>query len=52
MIQSMMIDVMDLAMNGDSYRLKQSAGRRRAGTAVAADQSQAIVETADRPGSI
>lgn len=35
-----------LAMNGDSYRLKQSAGRRRAATSTnAAEQNQAIAET-------
>ena len=39
-----------LTMNGDSYRLKQSAGRRRADTTVdAAEQNQATSETADRP---
>ncbi len=31
-----------LAINGDSYRLKQSAGRRRA--AAAAEQTQATTE--------
>ena len=34
-----------LAMNGDSYRLKQSAGRRRACTA--AEQNQATPDNAD-----
>ena len=35
-----------LTMNGDSYRLKQSAGRRRAATSTnAAEQNQAIAET-------
>lgn len=34
-----------LGMNGDSYRLKQSAGRRRAGKAIAAEKNQAIAET-------
>jgi hypothetical protein len=35
-----------LTMNGDSYRLKQSAGRRRAATSTnAAGQNQAIAET-------
>ncbi len=34
-----------LAMNGDSYRLKQSAGRRR--TTIRAEQNQATPETAD-----
>ncbi|WP_346363681.1 ATP-binding protein [Bosea sp. (in: a-proteobacteria)] len=34
-----------LAMNGDSYRLKQSAGRRR--TTVAAEQNQATIEHVD-----
>ena len=33
-------------MNGDSYRLKQSSGRRRAATARA-KQNQATVETVD-----
>jgi hypothetical protein len=38
-----------LTMNGDSYRLKQSAGRRRAAaTAVAAEQNQATAETRER----
>ncbi len=37
-----------LTMNGDSYRLKQSAGRRRAGAAVErAEQNQATKETVD-----
>ena len=37
-------------MNGDSYRLKQSAGRRRAATvADAAEQKQATAETVDQP---
>ena len=35
-----------LAMNGDSYRLKQSAGRRRASTARA-EQNQATAEIVD-----
>jgi len=35
-----------LTMNGDSYRLKQSSGRRRAATARA-KQNQATVETVD-----
>ena len=34
-----------LAMNGDSYRLRQSAGRRRA--TAAAEETQAAVENAD-----
>jgi len=34
-----------LAMNGDSYRLKQSTGRRR--TTIRAEQNQATPETAD-----
>ncbi len=35
-----------LTMNGDSYRLKQSTGRRRATTSTnAAEQNQAIAET-------
>ena len=34
-----------LTMNGDSYRLKQSAGRRRAATR--AEQNQATGETID-----
>ena len=39
-----------LTMNGDSYRLKQSAGRRRAATvADAAEQKQATAETVDQP---
>ena len=41
-----------LTMNGDSYRLKQSAGRRRAATSTnAAEQNQAIAET-DNQGDI
>ena len=37
-----------LTMNGDSYRLKQSAGRRRAATPAArAEQNQATAETVD-----
>ncbi len=37
-----------LTMNGDSYRLKQSAGRRRAATAAdRAEQNQATAETVD-----
>lgn len=39
-----------LTMNGDSYRLKQSAGRRRA-AAARAEQNQATAETVD-PGEI
>ena len=39
-----------LTMNGDSYRLKQSAGRRRAGAAERAEQNQATTETVD-PGT-
>ena len=35
-----------LTMNGDSYRLKQSAGRRRA-AAARAEQNQATAETVD-----
>lgn len=35
-----------LTMNGDSYRLKQSAGQRRA-AAARAEQNQATVETVD-----
>lgn len=35
-----------LTMNGDSYRLKQSAGRRR-DAAERAEQNQATIETAD-----
>ena len=35
-----------LTMNGDSYRLKQSAGRRRA-TAARAEQNQATAQTVD-----
>ena len=35
-----------LTMNGDSYRLKQSAGRRRA-AAARAEQNQATTETVD-----
>ena len=34
-----------LTMNGDSYRLRQSAGRRRA--AARAEQNQAIAEIVD-----
>ena len=34
-----------LAMNGDSYRLKQSAGRR--GATAAAEQNQATAEHVD-----
>jgi len=34
-----------LAMNGDSYRLKQSTGRRR--TTPRAEQNQATSETVD-----
>jgi DNA replication protein DnaC len=34
-----------LAMNGDSYRLKQSTGRRR--TTARAEQNQAAAERAD-----
>ena len=34
-----------LTMNGDSYRLKESAGRRRA--AARAEQNQATTEIAD-----
>jgi DNA replication protein DnaC len=42
-----------LTMNGDSYRLKQSAGRRRAAaTTVAAEQNQATAETGDQPGTV
>ena len=36
-----------LTMNGDSYRLKQSAGRRRAAAAEGAEQNQATTETVD-----
>jgi len=36
-----------LTMNGDSYRLKQSAGRRRAAATDAAVQNQATPETVD-----
>ncbi|MBA3326401.1 MAG: ATP-binding protein [Rhodobacteraceae bacterium] len=36
-----------LTMNGDSYRLKQSSGRRRAAAAARAEQDQATVETVD-----
>ena len=37
-----------LEMNGESYRLKQSAGRRRAATSTnAAEQNQATAETVD-----
>ena len=35
-----------LTMNGDSYRLKQSAGQRRA-AAARAEQNQATTETVD-----
>ncbi|CKY90250.1 Uncharacterised protein [Mycobacterium tuberculosis] len=35
-------------MNGDSYRLKQSTGRRQAATIDAAKQNQATVETGDQ----
>jgi DNA replication protein DnaC len=42
-----------LTMNGDSYRLKQSAGRRRAAaTADAAEQNQPTAETGDQPGTV
>ena len=34
-------------MNGDSYRLKQSSGRRRADAAERAEQNQATSETVD-----
>ena len=37
-----------LTMNGDSYRLKQSTGRRQAATIDAAKQNQATVETGDQ----
>lgn len=37
--------VSSLAMNGDSYRLKQSTGRRRA--IAAAEQNQATADKAD-----
>ena len=37
-----------LTMNGDSYRLKQSAGRRRAD---AAEQNQATADAADQSGA-
>ena len=37
-----------LTRNGDSYRLKQSTGRR---PAPAAEQNQTTPETADQPGS-
>ena len=36
-----------LTMNGDSYRLKQSAGRRRAAAVERAEQNQATVEAPD-----
>ena len=36
-----------LTMNGDSYRLKQSVGRRRAATTDRAEQNQATTETVD-----
>jgi hypothetical protein len=37
-----------LTMNGDSYRLKQSAGRRRAATSAdGAEQNQATAEIID-----
>lgn len=39
-----------LTMNGDSYRLKQSAGRRRAATV--AEQNQATAETGDQPDTL
>jgi DNA replication protein DnaC len=39
-----------LTMNGDSYRLKQSSGRRRADAAERAEQNQATSETVD-PGT-
>lgn len=42
-----------LTMNGDSYRLKQSGGRRRTAVeTVAAEQNQTIVETGDQPGTV
>jgi DNA replication protein DnaC len=42
-----------LTMNGDSYRLKQSARRRRAAATVgAAEQNQTIVEAGDQPDSV
>jgi DNA replication protein DnaC len=42
-----------LTMNGDSYRLKQSAGRRRAAaTVAAAEQNQATAETGNQPGTV
>jgi DNA replication protein DnaC len=42
-----------LSMNGDSYRLKQSAGRRRAAATVdAAEQNQATAEMGDQPGTV
>ena len=38
-----------LTMNGDSYRLKQSAGRRRAAaSASTAEENQATAETGDQ----
>lgn len=37
-----------LAMNGDSYRLKQSAGRRRLAMTATAEQNQATAEAADQ----
>lgn len=42
-----------LSMNGDSYRLKQSAGRRRAAATVdAAEQNQATAEMGDQPRTV
>ena len=42
-----------LTMNGDSYRFKQSAGRRRAATAAdAAEQNQATAEPGDQPDTL
>jgi DNA replication protein DnaC len=42
-----------LAMDGDSYRLRQSAVRPRAdATADAAEQNRATAETADQPGTV
>lgn len=42
-----------LTINGDSYRLKQSAGRRRAAATVGtAEQNQATAKTGAQPGSV
>ncbi|MBB4004643.1 DNA replication protein DnaC [Aurantimonas endophytica] len=52
LLDPLMHHVHILMMNGDSYRLKQSAGRRRA-AAARAEQNQATGETMDPdPGAI